>query len=184
MNIKRIVLATGLAIAAMPAFANDSAGFVRVEGGRTDLQVAGEKGDDTGFNVRGGYFFNQHFGVEGFYAQYGKDSAYIDEFEATGRLEASGYGVGVIGKTNFGEAAHTGFFVSGRAGVARNTLEASLSGVGSVKERDTNLYAGVGLGYDFNRNFGLSLNYDYQKPKLFDTRFKVETLTLGLEYRF
>lgn len=178
MSFNKTVLALVLASAALPALANDGAGFIRAEAGRTDLAAGGAEGDDTGYSLRGGYFFSQNFGVEGFYTRYGSDS------DSTARVKADGFGAGVIGKTNFGAPAHTGFFVSGRAGVALNKLDVRVFDVGSASETNTNLYAGVGVGYDINRNFGLSLNYDYQKPKLFDTRFKVETLNLGLEYRF
>lgn len=178
MRINKTLLAMVLAFAAAPAFAQDGTGFIRAEAGRTDLTVDGVEGDDTGVNVRGGYFFNPNFGLEGFYANYGEDA------DGGARIKADGYGVGVIGKANFGEAAYTGFFINARAGVARNKLDVRVEGLGSVNDTDTNYYVGVGAGYDFNRNFGLSLNYDYQKPKVFDTRFKVETLTVGVEYRF
>jgi OmpA-OmpF porin, OOP family len=179
MSFNKTVLALVLASAALPTLAAEGgAGFIRAEAGRTDLEVAGAKGDDTGYNLRGGYFFTPNFGVEGFYARYGSDS------DGDVRVKADGFGAGVIGKTNFGEAAYSGFFVSGRAGVARSKLDVRVSGVGSASDTDTNFYAGIGVGYDFSRNFGLSLNYDYQKPKVFDTRFKVETTTLGVEYRF
>lgn len=178
MSFNKTLLAMVLAFTAAPAFANEGAAFIRAEAGRTDLTVDGVEGDDTGISVRGGYFFNQNFAVEGFYANYGEDS------DGGARIKADGYGVGVVGKANFGEAPYTGFFINGRAGVAKNTLDVRVAGLGSVDDTDTNYYIGVGGGYDFNRNVGISVNYDYQKPKVFDTRFKVETLTVGVEYRF
>jgi OOP family OmpA-OmpF porin len=178
-------LLAGLTLASAPAFADDhAAGFFRIEAGRTDIKVEGESENDTSYGVRGGYNFNRNFGIEGFYTRYGQESAYIDFVEATARVKAQGYGIGVFGKTNFGGEAYTGFFVSGRVGIARNELDVGVDGVGSVDDTDTNPYFGVGVGYDFNRKFGVSLNYDYQEPKVFDTRFKLETFTLGLEFRF
>lgn len=178
MKLNKILLALVLVGTAAPALAKDGAGFVRVEAGRTDLTVGGATGEDSGFSLRGGYFFNPNFGVEGFYARYGEDSA--DGIS----IKAHGFGAGVIGKANFGEAPYTGFYVNGRAGVAQSKLDLRVRGGGSADATDTTYYVGAGVGYDINRNFGLSLNYDYQKPKLFGTSFKLETLTLGAEYRF
>ena len=45
-------------------------------------------------------------------------------------------------------------------------------------------YVGVGVGYDFDHNNGLSLNYDYNKGDLFNADVTAQTLTLGYEYRF
>lgn len=180
-------LCAGLAFACCPVFANDQgSAFVRVEGGRTDIKVEGESKNENVYSLRGGYNFNRSFGIEGFYTRYGRESydlaVYDEEISLNAKLV--GYGIGVFGKTNFGGEPYTGFFVTGRAGVVHNELKGHIAGIGSLSSTGTNLYVGVGAGYDFNRHFGISVNYDYQKPKLLETRFKLETLTLGLEYRF
>jgi OOP family OmpA-OmpF porin len=176
--MKKMFVAAGLVLATTSAMAADGKGFLRAEGGRTDFSAFGGSTNDTAASIRGGYYFNHHFGIEGFYTRYGSDSA--DGV----RLEADGIGLGVFGKANFGAEAYTGFYFSGRAGVAHDKLDVEVSGLGSADDTDTVPYVGVGVGYDFNHNFGMGLQYDYQEPKVFDTRFKVETLTLGLEYRF
>lgn len=176
--IRKMIVAALLLAATAPAMADAGKGFVRAEAGRTDFTAYGDSTHDTAAGIRGGYYFNQNFGIEGFYTRYGSDT--IDLL----RVEADGFGVGVFGKTNFGDDAYSGFYVSGRAGVAHSRLDIRLRGFGSEDDTDTVPYVGVGVGYDFNHNFGLGLNYDWQEPKVFDTRFKVETMTLSAEYRF
>lgn len=179
MSRKMIVAAAlALTLSAGTAVAADGKGFVRLEGGRSDIKVYGEKGNDTAASLRGGYYFNHHFGIEGFYTRYAAETVDI------ARLEADGFGVGVFGKVNFGAEAYTGFYMSARAGVAHDRLDVTLRGVASAEDSDTVPYVGVGVGYDFNPNFGMGIRYDYQEPKVYDARFKLETLTLGAEYRF
>ena len=54
----------------------------------------------------------------------------------------------------------------------------------SLRDRSTKPYFGVGAGYDFDHNNGLSLNYDYNKGDLFNADVTAQSLTLGYEYRF
>lgn len=179
---KSVLLASALALASLSssAVAADGAGtwFVRGEAGRTEMDIEGLDASDDAYGARAGYFFNPNFAVEGFYTNYADDS----EDGVSAKL--SGFGVGVIGKKNFGPNVHTGFFINGRVGVARVETKLAVVEVGSVKESATKGYVGVGTGYDFSPNLGLSLNYDYTKTDTFGLDIKLETLTLGLEYRF
>jgi opacity protein-like surface antigen len=170
---KKFMVALGLLLATVStnAMAEEGMGFIRGEVGSTKMKAVGESGSETSFGARGGYFFNANFGAEGFYTNYGDDDG----------AKVDGFGAGLIGKHNFGGVAHTGGYISGRAGVARTKL--SVSGLGSVSE--TAGYVGIGGGYDFSRNLGIGLNYDYQQPKFGDVvRVKLETVTFSVEYRF
>ena len=99
-----------------------------------------------------------------------------------------------------------GFYVSGRGGLFRSTdhqgdhwvrwllypggpsvtgtSKASTSGVGS--------YVGLGVGYDFNKSFGLGLSYDRYRANvpnndsrlLFLGTSRVDAYSLTAEYRF
>ncbi|TXH68557.1 MAG: porin family protein [Lysobacteraceae bacterium] len=175
-----LALSLGLALAAtsINAFAADNGGFVRAEIGNSKIDAGGADGDDTSFSLRGGYFFNANFGVEGFYTNLGEDSS--DGVSA----EANAFGLGIVGKKNFSEEAHTGGFISGRLGVSRANTDIGVSGIGSVDDTSTQPYIGIGGGYDFSPNFGLSLNIDYMKADAFGTDLKFTTTSLGLEYRF
>ena len=178
---KSVLFASALALASLSTSALATEGsnwFVRGEAGNSELDVDGSEGSDNAFSARVGYFFNPNFAVEGFYTNYGEDS------DAGVSAKVSGFGAGVVGKKNFGANDHTGFFLSGRAGVARVTTEASVAGVGSAEDDSVNAYFGVGTGYDFAPNIGLSLNYDFTKAEAFDVDVDAETLTLGFEFRF
>lgn len=177
---KILALSTALVLAGLStsAFAVEAGqGYVRVEAGNSDIEIEGASADETAFNVRGGYYFTPNFALEGFYANYGEDSG--DGISA----KLDGFGVGVVGKKNFGPD-NTGFFINGRAGIARITTELSVAGVGSADDSSNKAYFGIGAGYDFNRNFGLSLNYDINKAEAFDVSIDANTLTAGLEFRF
>lgn len=178
---QRFLLAAGLAVAMFtaPAFAADgSAGYYRIEAGNSNLEIDGSDGDEFGYSVRGGYFFNAYVGIEGFYTDLGRDS---DEFAS---VEAHAFGVGAVVKKNFGSEAHKGFFVGGRAGISRIDLNVDIDGFGIVDDGDNQPYYGIGAGYDFNEKMGVSVNVDRFKSDLFDTDFQFTTTTAAFEYRF
>ena len=114
--------------------------------------------------------------MEGFYSILGDRSIEGVSYD----MDAAG--LGVVGKKNFG-ADNTGFFIAGRAGVQSVNTKLSAAGV-SLRDRSTKPYFGVGAGYDFDHNNGLSLNYDYNKGDLFNADVTAQSLTLGYEYRF
>ena len=187
--MKKHVILAGLVVSGLfsaPAFA-DGSGFVRAEGGRSDIDVSvddfGSGSDkDTTWGVRGGYWFNANFAVEGFYQQL-YSTSFNDGFD-TYDLKLHAVGIGLAAKKNFG-GDHKGFFVGGRFGMARGV--ATLEVDGSVDEAEASSakpYFGVGAGYDFNENFGLSVNYDRMKGGGDGVDVTAKTLTLGLEARF
>ncbi len=195
--------ALAAAMAAPAAFAQsatDSTGpaFVRGEIGKTKLSdtSSSDHVKDTSYNVRGGYMFNRNIGVEGFYGRYYDKNSHnlgIDQ-----NTKVDGYGAGVVGKVRFGDQAQdTGFYASGRTGVMHSNYKASASSTTggvttrySVSSGSNQPYAGVGVGYDFNRNMGVGLNYDYfhGRTRVPTTGNKVsynaQTLGADFEYRF
>ena len=187
---KEMMLLSGLvlALAATPAMAG---GFIRGEIGRSDVNidvdgVGNDSDNDTSYSIRGGYFFNHNFAVEGFYSSFYDKSVEFDDgaggtVDVDGKL--SGIGLGIVGKTDLGND-QTGFFVMGRAGIMRGEIEASATGLGSDSESSTKPYFGVGLGYDFSPKLGLSLNWDQQKGSGDGVSVTARTLALGLEARF
>lgn len=183
---KILALSCALALAGLStsALAAGGQGFVRGEIGNTDVEfnVSGfgsDSDDDSSYSLRGGYYFTDNIGVEAFYSDFYSDSEAGDSFDLTG------YGIGAVGKWNF-NPDNTGFFISGRAGFARLEGELGIAGFGSFTESSNKPYYGVGAGYDFNENFGLSLNYDFYQADFddFETDIDAESVTLGGEFRF
>jgi opacity protein-like surface antigen len=160
------------------AAAEDYDWFVRAEAGGSQIEFDGAEGDNNAFSGRVGYFFTPHFAVEGFYSNYGEDQ------DGAASAKVSGVGVGLVAKRNFSSNDHLDFFISGRVGVARIETEIGVAGLGRIDDDSTNAYAGVGVGWDFAQNLGLSLNYEISNAEAFDVDVKVRSLTLGLEYRF
>jgi len=186
--MKQLALVAGLALAGLstPAFA-DGSGFVRGEVGRSDIDISvvdfGSASDkDTAWGIRGGYWFNPNIAIEGFYSQL--YSTTVDDGFDTYRAKLHAVGLGLVAKKNFG-GNHTGFFISGRGGVARGVVTLEIDGdVEDAEASSAKPYFGVGAGYDFSERFGLSLNYDRMKGDGEGVDVTAKTLTLGVEARF
>jgi opacity protein-like surface antigen len=178
---KIFVLATAIALTGLSTSAMAAGGFIRGEVGRShvsaDVDGFGSDSDnDSSYSIRGGYYFNDNFAVEGFYSNlYDKSQDGV-----SGKLSA--IGIGLVGKKNFG-ADNTGFFIDGRAGIARGKIELSFDGE-SGSDTSTKPYFGVGAGYDFSKNLGVSLNWDYLKGSGDGLSITAKPVTLGVEYRF
>ena len=188
--MKKIAIAAAMLAATTccaPALAYESGGFVRLEAGNTEFEVSSEglsgDSDDNSLGFRAGYYFNPFFALEGFYTRYGDDDS------GGVKTTLDGFGAGAVGKYNFG-ANYDGFYVGGRAGIARikTEVDASSPGGGGWDAGDTVPYLGVGIGYDFTYNLGVGLNYDYAKPKYepagAEVDVKLQSVTLDVEYRF
>jgi hypothetical protein len=181
---KTLILACALALAGVSnvALATEAGtGFVRAEVGNTDVDFdidgfGSASDNDTSYSVRGGYYFNPNFAVEAHY------SNLYDQSESGSSIKLSSFGVGVVGKKNLG-ANDSGFFFSGRAGVENVKGEVD-DGFDSASDNSTNLYYGVGAGYDFNEMFGLSLNYDFRQADFEGIDADAGTISVGGEVRF
>lgn len=183
---KTLLLSCALALAgfASTAAAHGSAGFVRAEVGRTSIDIESEEIDkDTSAFFGGGYWFTPNVGIEGHLGTLYNRTIGIDtEFDIVS------IGVGVVAKKNFG-ADGNGFFIGGRAGVARTTLQVREDDFDVIDDtHSTKPYFGVNVGYDFNDNFGVALNYDRRQADIDDAGenfdLDADTLSVSGEYRF
>ena len=179
---KTLLVASLLALSSLSsvAAAADDNWFVRGEAGQSRLSVNGIGGsnNDTAFGVRAGYYFTPYFAVEGSYTNYGTP---VDDGMGD-TLKVDAWGLGVVGKKDFGPN-NTGFFIDGRIGVSFNNTKISTPG-GSASDNSTKGYIGVGAGWDFNRNFGISANYDYTSASAFGFSGHLSTVTGAIEARF
>ena len=178
-----VPLACALALGALsaPAFASEAQGhqgFVRVELGNTDFETSihgggptvTEDSDTRGFG--GGYWFNANFGVEGNYIH-----LYDRDLRGGAELEVYSIGAGLVAKKNFGDDGN-GFYLGGRAGIAYVDEQ------GSDDDGSAQPYYGVNLGYDFNRNVGLGLNYTHYHGEFSFVDIDADVLSVSGEYRF
>ena len=150
---KNLIVAVGLVLAGLsaPVLAQGN-GFIRGEVGRSDVDFSVDGGsasdDDTSWGVRGGYWFNPNFAVEGFYTHAYKTS-FNDGFDNY-TLRLHGAGVGVVGKKNFG-GAHQGFFIGGRAGGYERALSGARdAALEDMKEGAREIGADGIIGIDFD----------------------------------
>lgn len=178
---KSLTLACLVALSSLSASAMAGQAFVRGELGRSDVRLkvdgVGSVSDKDGaFSVRGGYWFNSNFALEGNYSQFYDEPMSIGAIDYDSKL--SSFGIGAVYKQH-AFSDDLGYFVQLRGGIARGKME-----IGSDSESSTKPYYGIGAGYDFTRNLGLSLNYDHNQGSTGPVKITTNTLSLGLEARF
>jgi hypothetical protein len=180
---KYVTLAAAIALATLSTDAMAGHAFVRAELGSSDTEVSVDgyraSESDTSGMIGGGYWFTPNIGVEGHVGSlYNKDLGWDEE------LDLVSIGVGLVAKKNFG-ADNTGFFIGARAGIARMTAQVREDTFDVIDdESSTKPYYGVNIGYDFNRRWGLSLNYDRRQADFNGVDVDVDTIAVGGEFRF
>lgn len=183
--------------------------FISVNGGSSHYSVSHTSFDDnndTAFGAVTGYRWvvDRPFslGVEAGYV-------YLGEQKASGRLVGDGYHVDyrdkfkgeaiLLGANGKWDLPH-GLTITARAGFAhsRAKYDSESTYVGCCGSQDywyhndsndNGVYGGLGFGYDFNENFGITLTYDHYALKAEDITGDKRTVNVGvtgaaLEYRF
>ena len=169
--------------------------FVNANIGQSDLKGNGYSLDDsdTGYSINTGYRWAISpafaFGVEGGYTDPGNfklESVFAPEPPATmlvGKAKLDGVNLGVNAHWNLSDT----WYLSGRAGLfsADVKIEYPASPVPMrASDRSNDLYAGVGVGYDFSERFGLGLNYDRYDVDMQGVNLDTGRLSMGGEFRF
>ena len=148
-----------------------------------DISGASSSNSDgwkTSGKIFGGYDIDQTFGVEVGYTDF-RSSDYSYTLNGVNRNGSSdGKSYYLAGKAT--APINAQFDVFGKLGVARNERSYNdplLSGT----NRKTDLYAGVGVAYNFNPNVAVSLEYErYGKTQ--DIGAKSDVITLAAKYKF
>ena len=183
----KYLIATVLTVLALTcasqAEAQGRGAYLRAEIGKADHKISSRglrsEDADTSAVFGGGYRFNAHWGLEGHIGR-----LYNTHLNQDLDLDVTTVGAGLTFKQNFG-AAHEGFFVGGRVGVARTAVQVRDDRFNIRDDvSSTKPYYGVSVGYDLTRRWGLSLSWDRRHAELPGGDLDVDTFALGGEFRF
>lgn len=197
-RISKIAAAVLLAVASSSAMAMDGNFFVNGEVAGSSANISNfQDTTSTAGAVRLGYLWNAgaiSWGVETGYVDLGKVTddynQYPFSYPVATQLSITNRGstLGSNFKVHFGDS---GWFVSSRLGWYHSTVHATVSDVwgasNSTSATGNGVYAGIGVGYDFNKHAGIALNYDtYQTNAdgIYNRRFNTGMYGGTFEYRF
>lgn len=177
-----VLTAFAAAAAAAPAFAQDfpGAGFY-IGGGLGQSHVSGVSSGGTAnglpYSVSGldqnkttaqifaGYQFDETWGIQVQYTDLGKRSGTINYNGASGSTgDVKAYEWGLAGTATF--PFYEKWFAKAKLGVSENHLDGFSTTVGGVRfsagdKNNTDVLAGIGVGYQWSKNFSSRLEYEY-----------------------
>jgi OmpA-OmpF porin, OOP family len=202
--IANVAIGAAMVATSGAAMAVDGQFFVNGEVAGSDVNIANLQGrsqTSTAGAVRLGYLWNAgtiSWGVEAGYVDLGKVTGYNNYavYDAGGpydplRVNLKTYGelLGGNFKLHYGDY---GWFLSARGGWFHSQTTAHVRdqlGYASASSSSSGdgFYAGIGAGYDFSRNMGISLNYDLYQSRasgIYDGRFNTSVYGGTFEYRF
>ena len=193
--LNRTFSATVLALAALAAVAGaqaqsnyslygPGAGYVGLNVGQSNYSLGNgfnlfsSDNHDTAYNIYTGSFFNQNFGAELGYTNFGKVS------RAGGTTKAEGINLSLVGRAPISPS----FNLLGKLGTTYGRTDVSApvgSGVSSGKETGFGVSYGLGAEYVFNAQLSAVLQYDEHRLRFAgEGRDRISATTVGLRYRF
>ena len=162
--------AAALSLASPAVLAQDTGVYVGAGVGSLGVDIGGFSGDDVGYKVFGGWMFSPYLGAE---------LEYIDGGTAEDRgfeIDVSGFNASLRGAYPFTEQ----FSVFAKVGMM--FWEADVSSFEVTGSDDGEDFSwGVGLGYDFADNLGVTLEYQGFEIEDTDT---VDMISAGLVWKF
>jgi OmpA-OmpF porin, OOP family len=178
MKVRNVLL---LVVALAPMFANAATDDGIYVGG--SLGRGGRDFDPTTnvFNLDVGYHWSW-LAVEAGYVDFKRTNSntFLDPVPLSYGFKENGFTAGVAGHwgivSNWYLSARTGAFFWREA-----FYESPIGKKASVTRADgTSWYAGIGVGYDFTKNFSLGLNYDWYDAD----QYTAHVPSLKAEFRF
>ena len=141
---------------------------------------------DVAFKLMGGYKFTPNFAGEVGYFDFGKQK--LSGGGASVDYQNSAWGIGVAYLQDIGPAWN---FV-GRIGVAqvKTKLNASVQGVGSASDSDSNaaVYAGLSIGYKLSKTVSVDGAWDFSRGKYnkngIDESGNLNAFSVGMTFGF
>jgi len=159
-------------------------GYVGLNIGRSDYSLGNGSNlfssDDshTAYNIYSGSYFNENFGVELGYTNFGKIA------RAGGNTKAEGINLSLIGRAPISPQ----FNLLGKLGTTYGRTDVSAfpgSGVSSGRETGFGVSYGLGAEYVFSPQLSAVLQYDEHKLQFAgDRKDRISATTVGLRYRF
>jgi len=133
---------------------------------------------DTSYNIYGGSYFNNNFGLELGYTDFGKAN------RAGGQTEAQGINLSLVGRLPLSNS----FNLLGKLGTTYGHTRVSASpasGLASGSESNWGVSYGIGAEWAFTPALSAVLAWDEHDLKFVGTgKERVSTTSLGLRYRF
>lgn len=152
--------------------------------GQSDYSVGNGAGNfgsdrkDTAYNIYGGTYFNNNFGVELGYTDFGKIN------RGGGETEAEGINLSLVGRLPLSNS----FNLLGKIGTTYGHTKVSAnpaSGIATGTESGFGLSYGIGAEYLFTPQWSAVVQYDEHDLKYAGSgRDRVSATTVGLRYRF
>ena len=159
-------------------------GYIGLNAGQSNFSLDNGAGGfssdkrDSAYNIYGGSYFNNNFGLELGYTNFGRVS------RAGGTTKAEGINLSLVGKLPLSSS----FNLLGKLGTTygrTNVSSAPASGVGSGSETGFGVSYGLGAEYLFTPNWSAVLQYDEHDLKFPNSgRNRISATTLGARYRF
>jgi opacity protein-like surface antigen len=210
--------AAALSFASFSAQASSEGTFIGINGGRTNYDISHadfHDKTDTAFGALVGYRWAVdrpfYIGVEAGYVDLGKITSKYDDVETFGTAanphvdafhekdELKGRAI-LVGANGKWELPHH-WTITARLGLAHShtsydakfheTFDGEVVQTESLHDssNDNGIYAGVGFGYDFTKNFGVTVNYDNYSLKAQGITDDKRTVNVGVwgaaaEFRF
>ena len=158
------VIAAFALAASMAAQADTQPGFYAGAGigttkiGDSSFDGTGIDDSDTGFKIFGGYTFNENWGVEVSYFDFGEASA-SDGGDSVS-VGVTGLSAAAVGRLPINDM----FAVYGKLGFASYDVKAKFNvagfGSGSASDSDSDMIYGIGGAMSFGGNFEARLEYE------------------------
>ncbi|WP_431095989.1 outer membrane beta-barrel protein [Polaromonas aquatica] len=152
--------------------------------GQSDFSLPGGAGgfssgnDDTSYNIYGGSYFNNNFGLELGYTDFGKVN------RGGGDTKAEGINLSLVGRLPLSNS----FNLLGKLGTTYGRTRVSAapaSGLATGSESDWGVSYGIGAEWAFTPALSAVLQWDEHNLKFVGTgNDRVSTTSIGLRYRF